>query len=57
MGTTDFESAAFDHSAISPHRDRLDAKGEFYQARLIFSAPPMYGRKASGMVIEPSAFW
>ncbi len=41
-GTTDFESAAFDHSATSPRpRVAFEAGGEFYQAGEIFSAPPM----------------
>ena len=29
---------------------------EFYQARRV-SKPPRYGRRASGIVTEPSAFW
>src|SRR5207302_10538812 len=37
-GTTDFESAALDHSAISP---RPAANNGFYQARTSFSCPPM----------------
>jgi hypothetical protein len=53
MGTTDFESAAFDHSAISPRPTR----GGFYQAGVSFSAPFMYGLRAEGIVTEPSAFW
>ncbi len=29
----------------------------FYATGSIFSIPPMYGRRTSGTVMEPSAFW
>ena len=32
------------------------AKSKFYQGRRV-TIPPRYGRRASGIVTEPSAFW
>jgi hypothetical protein len=49
-GSTDFESAAIDHSATSPRQ------AEFYQA-VSFSTPPIWARNAAGTVTLPSAFW
>ena len=57
MGTTDFESAAFDHSAISPRSKHECETRILSGAARILSCPPMKGRSADGTVTEPSAFW
>jgi hypothetical protein len=71
--TPDFESGAFDHSATSPSGLRVVTGAAQYSKAAgrakrpainptqavgsSFSAPPRYGRSASGTVTLPSAFW
>ena len=45
-----FKTSAFDHSATSPMIEGSDQAG-------ILSAPPIQGRRASGMTMLPSGCW